>query len=180
MLPFPMVHSGYPSFGPCSGAASARHSLFSLCRGGSSDPLFSPLPAASQNALIPIPTPDVQSSTLDSPSPTTFVDAVDAASSISPLFATLTKNTRGGGTPSLGPTQPLPLFSTPSKHPTQSKPCNPSSFMALTSQPAHTPGRGQPSPAFALCGSAHSASLRYPFPPLASPLCLNAGGPNEP
>ena len=164
MLPFPMVHSGYPSFGPCSGAASARHSLSSLCRGGSSDPLFSPLPAASQNALIPIPTPDVQSSTLDSPSPTTFVDAVDAASSISPLFATLTKNTRGGGTPGFGPTQPLPLFSTPSKHPTQSKSCNPSPFRRLLHNLRTPRGGGEPVSVFcsvrlrALCVSALSFS----------------------
>jgi hypothetical protein len=41
LLPSPMVHTGHPSSGPRSGAASARHSLSTLCRCGSSDPLLS-------------------------------------------------------------------------------------------------------------------------------------------
>jgi hypothetical protein len=52
----------------------------------------------SRLATTPIHSLDRQPPREDSSSLTLFLDAVDAASSISPLFATLTKNTGGGGT----------------------------------------------------------------------------------
>jgi hypothetical protein len=50
------------------------------------------------NGACPAFTPDLQTSTVDPPSLAPFLADVDAASSISPLFVTLTKNTGGGST----------------------------------------------------------------------------------
>jgi hypothetical protein len=97
MLPFPMVHTGYPSFGPCSGAASARHSLSSLCRGGSSEPLFSPH-CISFSAFLSLPSPlCFDPLAVNSPSLTPLSAALpnspqqtEIKASLSPFPATLT------------------------------------------------------------------------------------------
>jgi len=85
-----------PDFPPLS----AFTSLSGLCSGGSPTPLSSPSslsrsPMAVRHRLsIEDPDPVGTVSRFTSSS---HVDAVDAASSISPLFATLTENTGGGG-----------------------------------------------------------------------------------
>jgi hypothetical protein len=71
----------------------------------------------------------------------------------------------------------FPLFPPADKRATRSNAGNPNLFMRLLHGSLDTPGGGI---LFPLCDSSHSAPLRYPFPLLASPLCLNAGGRNEP
>jgi hypothetical protein len=74
------------------------------------------------------------------------------------------------------PTQTVPSFSAAAQCATRRKCRKPITFMRLLHN-LRTLRVGVP---LALCCSAHSASLRYPFPLLASPHCLHAGGPNEP
>jgi len=109
----------HPSFSLRSGVALARHFSPILpvpskpdhysCSSLGNLPTFQPsdfsaffrsIPAISSafsvDGACPAFTPDLQSSTVDSPSLIPFPANVDAASSISPLFVTLTKNTGGG------------------------------------------------------------------------------------
>ena len=85
------------------------------------------------------------------------------------------KQGRGWGIPS---SLTLPPFSTTSKHSTHSNASNPNFFIYLPHDSLDTQGVG--ACPFSLRGSAHSASLRYPFPRLASPPFMMLGGPNEP
>ena len=97
-----LLHSS-PDFPPLS----AFSSLSGLCSGGSSDPCLSPIPLPSTSSLSRPPMAVRHHQSIEAPdpvgtvrrfTPSTNVDALDAASSISPLFATLTENTGGGGT----------------------------------------------------------------------------------
>jgi hypothetical protein len=92
-----------PDFPPLS----AFSFLSGLCSGGSSDPCLSPTPLPSTSSLSRSPMAVRHHLSIEDPdpvgtvsrfTPSTNVDAVDAASSISPLFATLTENTGGWGT----------------------------------------------------------------------------------
>jgi hypothetical protein len=86
------------------------------------------------------------------------------------------KQGRGWVSRRTSPTQTVPFFSAAAQCATRRKCRKPITFMRLLHN-LRTPRVGVP---LALRCSAHSASLRYPFPLLASPLCVNAGGPNEP
>jgi hypothetical protein len=96
-----------PDFPPlCALSVSAFSSLSGFCSGGSSDPCLSPTPLPSTSSLSRSTMAVRHHLSIEDPDPvwsvshfslSTNVDAVDAASSISPLLATLTENTRGGG-----------------------------------------------------------------------------------
>ncbi len=75
---------------------STLNFLPGFCSGGSLDPCFSPIPHLSNSSLPG--TPMVVGCELSTVSRFTPSTNVDAASSISPLFTTLTENTGGGGT----------------------------------------------------------------------------------
>jgi hypothetical protein len=226
-----MVYTGYPSSGPRSGAAATRHSLSSLCRCGSSDPLFPPHPVPRKRhpacpvhpelrrgpgrersegspffaslstsssvfsvsvkncPLTRISASDIQPSTINSSSPSSFLATrlPRVSRSHSPLatiplritsFAdhcplTLIESNLYKRQGREWGTHSLPDFSLADKCATRSKFRKPITFMRLPHN-FSTPRVGRTS-----C-SAHSASLRYPFPSLASPLRVNAGVPNEP
>jgi hypothetical protein len=87
---------------------STSNFLWGFCSGGSSDPCLSPTPLPSNSSLSRSPMAVRHQLSTEDPdpvgtvsrfTPSTNVDALDAASSISPLFATLTKNTGGWGIP---------------------------------------------------------------------------------
>jgi len=133
---------------------------------------------------------DFQSSAIESPSPcSSLVTRHSSLTTIPfriisfahPHHLTLTesysykKQGRGWGIPS---SLTLPPFSTTSKHSTHSNASNPNFFIYLPHDSLDTQGVG--ACPFSLRGSAHSASLRYPFPRLASPPFMMLGGPNEP
>jgi hypothetical protein len=67
--------------------------------------------------------------------PASFVDALDAASSISPVFATLTKNTRGWGAPSFS------ANSVPGVYPDQV-----GAFKSIRALPSNDPFDAPPQP----------------------------------
>jgi len=199
-----MVHTGYPSFGPRSGAASARHSLSSLCRRGSSDPLFSfsvptvcrpacrvyselrrdPRRERSEGSVFlrsshSIPLSRVSrghSSLATIPFTIMFFARPNPLTPIESY--SYKKQGRGWVSRRTPPTQAVPSFSTAAKCVTRRKRRKPISFMPLLHDLRTPPGGGPR--LFRLRGSPHSASLRYPFSLFASPLCLNAGGPIEP
>src|SRR5271163_3992622 len=82
--------------------------------GVASAPCLSPMPlrSSASPSQSPMAVGCELSAVSPFPSPTN-VDVVDAASSISPLFATLTQNTGGGGCPLLlAGAVPLPLLTT--------------------------------------------------------------------
>jgi len=93
--------SGFSSLpSPSNLKLSTLNFLGSFCSGGSSDPCLSPIPHLSSSSLSRSPMAvGCELSTVSRFTPSTDVDAVDAASSISPLFATLTENIRGWGIP---------------------------------------------------------------------------------
>jgi hypothetical protein len=179
-----MVHTGYPSFGPRSDAASARHSLSSLCRDGSSDPLFSPTtrPPAESDPF-PLASFANRQTSQHSNLPTLLRSIplrITFFAHHHPLtiIESFSYKNRGRGWVSRRtfPTQTVPSFYTSAECATRRKCRKPITFMRLLHN-FRTPGVGGTS---SLRGSLPSGSLRYPFPFLASPLRVNAGVPNEP
>jgi hypothetical protein len=77
---------------------STLNFLRGLCSGGSSDPCHSPIPRLSNSSLSWTPMAvGCEPATVSRFTPSINVDAVDAASSLTPLFAALTENTGGWG-----------------------------------------------------------------------------------
>src|SRR5271168_4554822 len=109
MLPYSMLSSHSvqsPRPSPlCALSVPAFSSPSISCSGGSSDPCLSPLPWRSASSPS---RPPMELLTASRFPLSANVDVVDAASSISPLFATLAENT-GGGVPS----RSLPGFVVP-------------------------------------------------------------------
>jgi hypothetical protein len=103
----------------------AFSSLSSFCSGGSSDPRSSPIPD-SFDATIPFGI-------------TSFADPHHLTSIESHLYK---KQGRGWGIQRSHSTQPLPSFSTPSKHPTHSNARNFNPFMRLLNRSLDTRGGG--------------------------------------
>jgi hypothetical protein len=98
-IPFQTLCPKHPGWGmPCFSAASVHGACPDLV--GALESTRSQSPANPSSARRSTP-----ATVLLCPF-VTILDAVDAASSLSPAFATLTKNTRGGGTPSLKPALP--------------------------------------------------------------------------
>jgi len=99
------IVSGFSSLpSPSNSKLSTLNFLRGLCSGGSLDPRFSPIPHLSSSSLSRTPTAvGCELSTVSRFTPSTNADPVDAASSISPLFASLTENTGGGGGTSFQP-----------------------------------------------------------------------------
>ena len=99
---FSQTPSPSPRFSSlCALSVSAFNSPSSFHSGGSSDPCLSPL--LRRSASSPALSPTAVQCELSAVSRFAIVDAVDAASNISPVFATLTENIRGR--------VPLQLFS---------------------------------------------------------------------
>jgi hypothetical protein len=140
-----LLHSS-PDFPPLS----AFSSLSGLCSGGSSDPCFSPIPLSSTSSLSSPPMAVRHHLSIEDPdpvgtvrrfTPSTNVDALDVASSLTPLFATLTENTGGWGYKFSNQESPLPseaLIFTSLLH-----------FFTLPSLPFHTPTPATPIPSCA-------------------------------
>jgi len=94
MIPSHSSQSFSASPRPSSLSVAAFNSLSYFRSGGSSLPCLSPIPLRPNSSLSPSPMDaDRELSAVSRFTPSTYVDA---ASSISPLFATLTENTRGG------------------------------------------------------------------------------------
>ena len=180
----------------------SRQRLSGRCSGGSSDPFFSHLCELCFSALsslrsrfyFPVPTichrGRSEGSAFPGSSLATRLRRVSRGHSsvatipfkiisfadphpLTPIESNLYKKQGRGWGP-----QDLPFFFPVDKCVTHSNARNPSLFMRLLHGSLHTPGVG--ACLFPPRGSAHSASLRYPFPLLASPLRVNAGAPNEP
>jgi hypothetical protein len=184
-----MVHTGHPSSGPRSGAASAPllsaflRPLSRKChpacaersRRERSNPRFRPCRKGSAFLRSSLATRSPRVSRGHSSLATipfrikSFADDLPLTPIESHLYK---KQGRGWGL------DHFPLSPSADKCATHSNARNPNLFMRLLHGSLDTPGVGVC--LFPLRSSAHSASLRYPFPLLASPLRVNAGGPNEP
>jgi hypothetical protein len=175
-----MVRSHNPFSCIRSGVALARHFLSSLCRSGSLDPLFVPVrrPPPKPDSVLPsllgnLPTfQPFNFQTIPRSIPFRIIFFAH------PHHLTLTesysyrKQGRGWGSQHLAPTQALRTCGA------RSNARNPNLFIHLLLDSLDTQGVG--GCLFPLRGSAHSATLRYPLPRLASPPCLKLGALNEP
>jgi len=151
---------------------STLNSLWGFCSGGSSDPCFSPIPHLSNSSLPRTPMAvGCELSTVSRFTPSTYVDA---ASSISPLFATLTENTGGWGYKSS--TQESPL---PSEVPILTSLLH--YFFTSLSLPFHTPTPATPIPSCAyftvLC--IPNFFQFSPSPPLCPAHCPSGNKPRR-
>ena len=113
--------SGYPGWGSVAQASACS---LSLSQPASAPPRPLIRPQFSERCLSVFSSPNL-SSFKSNPSTrnlASFVDALDAASSISPLSATLTKNTRGWGSPSSSQNLAAPNHRSPVTAPVLSLP----------------------------------------------------------
>jgi hypothetical protein len=200
-----MVHPRRPHSPPSTCYLERSDRRFRPCRKGSA--LLSPVLLSSSAdsvlrktrhltdtdpsaTLSPIPTSDSQPSTVDPPSPAPFLATRHSPLATIPFRVSSFANPhpltlieshlykKQGRGPGIRSSPTLPLFSTTSKHPTHSNSRKHNLFIHLPHGSLDTQGVGG-SP-FSLRGCAHSASLRYPFPRLASPPCLTLGALDEP
>jgi hypothetical protein len=174
-----MVRSHNPFSCICSGVASARHFISSLCRCGSLDPLLAPvrrLPSKPDSALLSplgnLPTSQPFSfQTIPRSIPFRIIFFADPHHLTPAESYSYKKQGRGWGPRRLAPTQALRICET------RSNARNPNFFSPLLQDSLDAQGVG--GCLFPLRGSTCSAPLRYPFPRFGSPPCSMLGDLNE-